>query len=402
MDELTADDFARIQDALSSTYCRDELKGVLVVDGYNVSLRVDHNHLIITDGIGRHKRVRQLTRSQRIVKRIVILGQAGLVTLDAIRFCSDLEIVLCMVDEEGNLTALTTNDVRKDSRLKRAQALATVNGYGTSIAKSLLTHKLTGQRSVLLSLGADASPFDDFIDSLTKTDDSTRFMKIEASAATAYFEAWSVFVTCQFSTASSRRVPTHWTTFKTRKSALDDNRSPRKALCPINALLNYTYALGEVECRYACAALGLDPTLGVLHTDQPHRDSLALDLLEVIRPYIDAKVLELLRVRRFSHLDFIESRQGECRLSDGLTHTIAEWLPEFAHNIAPIAESIAHTLAESSVTKVKVRTPLTSRNRLNGRPDKTIRTETVMPSCQVCGKVLTNRRRKFCSPCAPN
>ena len=46
------------------------------------------------------------------------------------------------------------------------------------------------------------------------------------------------------------------------------------------AILNYLYTLAETACTRACFALGLDPGLGILHTDQPRRDSLALDLIE--------------------------------------------------------------------------------------------------------------------------
>ncbi|MCH8255181.1 MAG: CRISPR-associated endonuclease Cas1, partial [Gemmatimonadetes bacterium] len=51
--------------------------------------------------------------------------------------------------------------------------------------------------------------------------------------------------------------------------------------CPINrdrytnAILNYLYTILEAEARIACRTMGLDPGLGVLHSDQPARDSLA-------------------------------------------------------------------------------------------------------------------------------
>lgn len=39
--------------------------------------------------------------------------------------------------------------------------------------------------------------------------------------------------------------------------------------------------------------------MGVLHADLPARDSLALDLMEPVRPDVDAYVLDLLSVRVF-------------------------------------------------------------------------------------------------------
>jgi CRISPR/Cas system-associated endonuclease Cas1 len=82
------------------------------------------------------------------------------------------------------------------------------------------------------------------------------------------------------------RVPEHWRTFGTRRSPLSS--SPRSAANPANAMLNYLYTILESETRIAAAALGLDPGLGVLHVDRNNRDSMACDLMEPIRPKIDA------------------------------------------------------------------------------------------------------------------
>lgn len=61
----------------------------------------------------------------------------------------------------------------------------------------------------------------------------------------------------------------------------------RLAVTPVHAILNYSFALLESESRLALVALGLDPGLGLgLHADTPNRDSLALDVLEPVRPQI--------------------------------------------------------------------------------------------------------------------
>lgn len=68
--------------------------------------------------------------------------------------------------------------------------------------------------------------------------------------------------------------------------------SPRLAVHPPNAVLNYLYAILEAEARLVAAELGLDPGLGVLHRDTPNRDSLASDLMEPARPLVDAFVFD--------------------------------------------------------------------------------------------------------------
>jgi len=69
-------------------------------------------------------------------------------------------------------------------------------------------------------------------------------------------------------------MPAHWLAFAARTSPL--TASPRTAADPVNAVLNYLYALLEAEVRIACLKVGLDPGIGVLHADQKARDSLAL------------------------------------------------------------------------------------------------------------------------------
>src|SRR5437016_4292853 len=110
-------------------------------------------------------------------------------------------------------------------------------------------------------------------------------LSIEAKAALAYWSAWST-LPIQYPRADLSRVPEHWQIFGARVSALTG--SPRLAVNPPNAVLNYLYSVLEAEAHLAAAELGLDPGLGMLHRDTPNRDSLACDLMEPIRPLVDA------------------------------------------------------------------------------------------------------------------
>jgi CRISPR/Cas system-associated endonuclease Cas1 len=86
-------------------------------------------------------------------------------------------------------------------------------------------------------------------------------------------------------------VPEHWRTFGQRSSLL--SKGPRLATNPAGAILNYLYSLVEAETTLACHAVGLDPGLGIFHVDQRDRASLALDLMEAVRPLVDSYVLAL-------------------------------------------------------------------------------------------------------------
>ncbi len=61
-------------------------------------------------------------------------------------------------------------------------------------------------------------------------------------------------------------------------------RSRRPPLDPINAVLSFAYTLLARECAAALQSVGLDPYVGFLHRPRPGRTSLALDLIEELRP----------------------------------------------------------------------------------------------------------------------
>jgi hypothetical protein len=103
----------------------------------------------------------------------------------------------------------------------------------------------------------------------------------ERHGARICWDAWAA-VPLHFARRDLKKVPRHWCAFGSRQSALSG--SPRNAATPANALLNYLYAILEAETRIALLTVRLDPRLGLLHTDQPSRDSLACDVMEPVRP----------------------------------------------------------------------------------------------------------------------
>jgi CRISPR/Cas system-associated endonuclease Cas1 len=119
-----------------------------------------------------------------------------------------------------------------------------------------------------------------------------------------------------------RRVPDHWRTYDTRKSPLSG--SQRLAANPINAILNYLYAVLESEARLAAAALGLDPGFGFIHVDTPARDSLACDLMESVRPQVDAYVLDWITREPLRRDWSFEQGDGTCRLMGSFAVRLSE------------------------------------------------------------------------------
>jgi len=131
-------------------------------------------------------------------------------------------------------------------------------------------------------------------------------------------------------------VPEHWQAFGTRRSPLSKNA--RRATTPANALLNYLYTLLETETRLAINALGLDAGLGLVHADTASRDSLVYDLMEPIRPVVDAYLFKWISQFPLKRSWFFDERNGKYRLMADVCTELADTVQTWSREIAPIAE----------------------------------------------------------------
>ncbi len=94
-------------------------------------------------------------------------------------------------------------------------------------------------------------------------------------------------------------------------------RNRRPPLDRVNALLSFVYTLLYHDTRAALEAVGLDPAVGFLHSDRPGRLSLALDLMEELRPFFaDRLVLSLINLKQIEGRDFQTMDSGAVLMKD--------------------------------------------------------------------------------------
>ena len=381
---------------LPQTYNSVSRHGVITLFGYGIRVTVDRGHLSIEDGIGPERYRYRLPRIGHGLRRLVIIGSDGFVTLEALRWLADQGAAFIMLDRRGKVLAVTGPVASSDAKLRRVQGLALSNGTALKISKELISQKLAGQELLVRDMLHDAVTADaiaQFREALPEAASIEVVRLIEAQAARCYWQSWSDVPIC-WPRADERRVPQLWKRFGSRVSPL--THSPRLAANPPNALLNLLYALLESESRLSAAAMGLDPGMGLLHVDTPNRDSLACDLMEASRPKVDAFVLNWLQKEPFRKSDFWEDRNGNCRLVSGLATRLAQTSSTWSKLVAPVAEYVAQALwasvsrFPSTVASRRIATRLTQRNKREVKgsavpPVKVPKPERV---CRGCGKRL--------------
>ena len=415
-----------------------ENPSVCVVDGHGISLAMSAGQLLVKDGIGRSRRERRYARATHGLRRVVIMGSSGQVSLEAIKWLDGVGIGLVVMDgSTGDVISSSTSVANDDARLRRAQALCGGTETGLLIAKYLINLKLEGQAmNAMDQFGAadNAGSIDALRSKVAAASSLEEVRQLEASAANLYWSTWQE-LEIRFVKKDVDRVPSNWKVYEGRRSAINPGSS-RNSSDPINSLLNYTYRLLEAEGQLATTAIGLDPGLGILHADLKGRASFVLDLIEAIRPTAERHVLNLVSNHTFQWRDFHEDERGVVRVLAPLTHRLAEAMGGFAAALAPVAEEIASMLGSASPYDVSIPSVLTKskhkeaarrktsstpsmegstvgpsskgispRSKTRQKPRNETTSQLPLPTCQVCGVVLqreadrTRRRGSYCPEC---
>jgi len=382
--------------------------GVVTLFGYGIQVRVDRAHLVLQDGIGRERRHARFPRVGHGLKRLVCISEDGFATLNALKWLADLSIPFLMLNRSGKLLFVTGPTAPSDARLRRAQALAPGTGLGVEICRRLIDAKLDGQERLARERlhNVAAQEIANCREKVKTAETAEAIRWLEAHAAIAYFGALRN-VPVLWPKADLLRVPRHWLTVGSRQSPLSGG--PRLAVTPVHAILNYCFSLLEAESRRALVALGLDAGLGLgLHTDTPNRDSLALDVLEPVRPEIEKWLVAWITREPLRRADFFETATGNCRLMSHLCAKLGETAPTWGKLVAPWAEYVARTLwASTSPSKSERRlsTPLTQQHRREAK-GRIQAPRVVAPRpqrlCRGCGAVLGGNQAEYCAPCGVN
>ena len=237
--------------------------------------------------------------------------------------CVQCGVAMAFYTPQGRFLCQVGNETAGNVYLRREQyRRADDAAQSLAIARNFIAGKLYNAKFVLLrcardhALQADAGKLRGAAASLheslsaclsAQSDDQLR--GIEGNAASAYFQVFDEMV------------------LREKQAFAFHGRSRRPPLDRTNALLSFAYSLLASDCAAALRGVGLDPYVGFMHVDRPGRKSLALDLVEELRPVCaDRFVLTLINNRVLSPGDFVVQESGAVLLTDDARKTfLSEW-----------------------------------------------------------------------------
>jgi len=200
----------------------------------------------------------------------------------------------------------TADELSASCRIARSMIFGKVYNARWSIERTRRDH---GLRLDSASLTASASHLKELLPQIAAAASLEHLRGLEGAGATLYFGQFDQLILGEkplFSYQSRSRRP------------------PRD---PVNALLSFVYSLLSHDCASALESVGLDSYVGFLHRDRPGRASLALDLMEELRPCMaDRFVLTLINNRIVGRQDFDFLENGAVFLSDsGRRAVLKRW-----------------------------------------------------------------------------
>ncbi|MDM7939018.1 MAG: CRISPR-associated endonuclease Cas1 [Methanothrix sp.] len=243
----------------------------------------------------------------------ILITTAAYITTDAIKLAVDNNIDIVFLDAHGDPYGRVWHPKLGSTTLIRRRQLEIYESLdGLRLALEWGIKKLDNQIELLSRLKKARVEKRDVLDGyiqeiersreqmkrLRGTVDARRqeMLGLEGKASRAYFEAISSIMPERYRFAGRSRNP-----------ARDE----------FNALLNYGYGILYSLVEKGCIIAGLDPYVGLLHTDSYNKMSLVYDIIEMFRIYIDETVIHLFTRRMVKDEFFEQLEQGLGLSKDG-------------------------------------------------------------------------------------
>lgn len=249
-------------------------------------------------------------------------------------FCGERGVLLSFFTEWGQFLCRVQGEASGNILLRRRQYRVADDAVACQgIVRTIVCAKVANCRQVLMRaireefdgqeiLSRKVSVLKSVLERAARADQSVDVLRgLEGEAGREYFACFNSLIS------------------KGREGFEYKGRSRRPPLDRVNAMLSFVYTLLVHDVTAALEGVGLDASCGFLHRDRPGRPSLALDLMEELRPVVaDRLVLSLINRQQVSAKDFREAEGGAVLLTDdGRKEVLTAWQKqkqeEFLHPV---------------------------------------------------------------------
>lgn len=261
-----------------------------------------------------------ILEEQKEIGRVPLHNLQGIVTFGytgaspaLMGACAQRNIDLTFMSANGRFLARVTGEVKGNVTLRKQQyKISEDKTESVQIARNFIFGKVYNARWILERAARDyplrldvkklkekSNVLYHSLQKIRLCESADRLLGLEGEAASVYFSVFDQLILQQ------------------KENFLFCGRNRRPPLDNVNAMLSFAYSLLAGMCGSALEGVGLDPYVGVYHTDRPGRMSLALDLMEELRGVMaDRFVLTLINKRIMKKENFIQKENGAVILDD--------------------------------------------------------------------------------------
>ncbi len=309
----------------------------LIICGHGARLNIERGTLFVKNGFTHYPQKQEEFRYFRgdphLPNRIIIMDASGSISFDVLAWLDEQKIPLIHLNWQGDIICVANANYSADPKLVGAQRKALETGHAANQSRQLIIEKFKNSISTLKLLPDNSTKsaaielLNSAISELNsaKIIPSDKMLGMEGQVAALYFGAWRG-IPIKWKLSKKEFIPNDWNVIGGRRSAI--SKTNRNARHPVNAMLNYGYAILHAQIKMQIIAEGLDPTIGLSHSVRKYRDALVLDRMEPLRPLIDLQIIKFVLENTFRMADFTVTTDGFCRLN-----------PELARKIISIIES---------------------------------------------------------------
>ncbi len=261
--------------------------------------------------------------SAKKVDQILITTKAALST-DAIELAIENNIDIVFLKGTGQpLGRVWHSKLGSISTIRRKQLLLQDSPKGLVLVKEWITEKISNQIELLTKLAMNRRDsrkeiIKEAIETLKQQRENLSKLQIKSSID-------EIRGSIQGHEGTASRVY-----FNTLGSIIPEKyhfqgRSRNPAKDYFNCYLNYSYGILYSSVEKACILAGLDPYIGILHTDNYNKKALVYDLVEMYRGYMDEIVFKLFSTKKVEDSFFDKVEDGFYLNKEGKQALISEY-----------------------------------------------------------------------------